>query len=191
MRTTFLALGLLALLAVNADAAAWKVDHAKSKLWFEGQWSNEPFSATFGTWDANIQFDPANLPASKAIVTIDLGSVTTDDPERTSGMKGQYAFDVNNNGFARATFVTSSIRSTGGNNYVATGALTIHGIARQIQLPFTLAITGNSAHMTGAVTVARTDYGVGTGSSMGMDWSSEKPVGHAIQIKVDLTATKQ
>ena len=101
MRTTFLALGLLALLAVNADAAAWKVDHAKSKLWFEGQWSNEPFSATFGTWDANIQFDPANLPASKAIVTIDLGSVTTDDPERTSGMKGQYAFDVNNNGFTR------------------------------------------------------------------------------------------
>jgi polyisoprenoid-binding protein YceI len=189
MRIAFLVLGLLALLAVNADAAAWKVDHAKSKLWFEGQWSDETFSATFGTWDANIQFDPANLPASKAAVTIDLGSVAADEDDLTSGMKGPLGFAVRQ--FPQATFVTSSIRSAGGNNYIATGALTIHGIAKQIQLPFTLAITDASAHMTGAVTVARTDYGVGTGSSMGMDWASEKPVARAIRIRVDLTATKQ
>jgi polyisoprenoid-binding protein YceI len=189
MKTVLFALAALMLFASDAGAATWTVDHQKSRLWFDGKWGGEVFTATFGKWDANIAFDPANLPASKASVAIELSSVASDDPDMTAGMKGPMGFAVNT--FGHASFVTSSIRSAGGNNYVAVGDLKIHGIGKTIQLPFTLTIAGNGAHMTGAVTVSRIDFGLGVGSSMGMDWTSQNPVAHAITIRVDLTATKQ
>lgn len=188
MKKIIIAVAALITMTIGAGAANWTVDHARSKLSFEGKWSGEAFRAVFQKWDANIQFDLANLPGSKATVTIDLASVKAEEDDLTSGIKGPMGFAVSM--FPQATFVTTSIKSAGGNNYVASGTLTIHGVGKAIQLPFTLIINGNSAHMTGAVTVMRTDYKVGVGSSMGMDWGSENPVAHAIQIKVDLTATK-
>ena len=189
MKTILLALAALLAITVNADAAAWKVDYGRSKLWFEGKWDNEAFTGVFHRWSATIQFDPANLPASKATVTIDLGSVVASEPDFTTGIKGPLGFAVRQ--FPTATFTTTSIRATGGNTYVANGNLTIHGITRPIALHFALDISGNAAQMSGEVTVKRTDFGVGGGSSLGIDWSSERPVAHAARIKVDLNATKQ
>ncbi len=189
MKRLAIAFAVLLALTAGANAANWMVDYGKSKLWFEGKWSGEAFSAAFQKWAAVIAFDPANLPASKATITVDLGSVKGDDDELTSGMKGPMGFAVSQ--FPQATFTTTSIASKGGNNYVAAGNLVIHGIAKAIQLPFAVTITGNSAHATGTLTVMRTDFKVGVGSSMGVDWGAETPVAHAIQIRFDLTATKQ
>src|SRR6185312_1544859 len=62
--------------AAPAQAALWTVDAAHSKLGFSVIWAKQPFSANFKSWKANIDFDPANLTASKADVTIAIGSMT-------------------------------------------------------------------------------------------------------------------
>jgi polyisoprenoid-binding protein YceI len=174
-----------ALLAVSpACATAWNVDHAHSKLGFVVQWSGQPFTATFKTWNAKIDFDPANLAASKADVTIDMTSAVSGEDELDQNLPGAQGFDAAK--FPTARFVTKNFRGTGKDRYEAVGDLTIRGTTRPVTLPFSLTMQGDTAHMKGEATIARTDFGVGSGSA----WEGETPVAHAVKVTVDLTATK-
>src|SRR5579871_404019 len=143
------------LLSLPASASQWSVDHAKSRVGFTVQWSGQPFVATFKSWNADINFDPADLAHSRALVTIDLGSEASDLPDNDDGLKGPEGFAISQ--FPTARFETTGFVSKGANNYVATGRLTIHGVSRQVSLPFMLAIAGNTAHMSGRTAVMRTD----------------------------------
>jgi len=179
------AVAALLLLAVPARAANWTVDHAHSRLGFVAQWSGQPFVATFGKWDAKIDFDPANLAQAKADVTIDMSSASSGDPDTDQNLSGPEGFYAAK--FPQAHFVATRFRSVANNRYEAAGNLTIHGITRPITLPFTLMITANSAHMTGETTLLRTDFGVGTSQ----EWTGEKPIAHAVKVTVDLTAARR
>ena len=90
----------------------------------------------------------------------------------------------------RRKFVSKSFREVSPGHYEAVADLTIHGVTKEVKLPFALAINGNSAHMTGELTLSRVDFGVGTGNTWGIDWSSERTVSHAVKVTVDLLATR-
>jgi polyisoprenoid-binding protein YceI len=164
-------------------AAGWNVAYAKSKLGFTVQWSNEPFSASFKSWKADIDFDPADLAHAHAAVTIDMASEASDEEDFDSGIRGGLGFDTQQ--FATAKFVTTGFAHKSGNNYVATGNLTIRGVTKPVTLPFTLAVSGKTAHMTGSAQVMRLDFGIGEG-----EWAGDTPVSHAVTVTVDLTATR-
>ena len=187
MRTSILAVALT-LLTQAADAAAWRVDTAKSTLGFVVTWDREPFRASFKRWTATIDFDPANVPQAKADVAIDIASFVSEDPENDKYRTGPNGLDVRR--FAQARFVSKSFRETSPGRYEAVADLTIHGVTKEVKLPFALAIAGNSAHMTGELTLSRVDFGVGTGSTWGIDWASERTVAHAVKVTVDLVATR-
>jgi polyisoprenoid-binding protein YceI len=185
MRTAAAALAALVLLIAPAAAAAarWTVDPAKSRLGFTVQWSGEAFNATFKSWKADIAFDPADLPHAKATVNINLDSEDSGSADNDEGVKGAEGFATDH--FAAATFETTGFTAKGGNAYVASGRLSLHGITKPITLPFTLTITGNTAHMVGKAVVSRIDFGLGHG-----EWAAETPIAHAVTITVDLTATR-
>lgn len=185
MRAGVLAgLGVVLLSAHPAAAAHWSVDYAKSRLGFTVQWSNEPFSATFKGWNADIDFDPTNAGSARAAVTIDLASESSDEPEFDSGLQGAQGFATSQ--FPVARFVTSAFVRTGTNAYVAQGKLTLHGFSREVMLPFTLTMSSRTAHMIGTAHVLRTDFALGEG-----EWSAPSPVAHDVAITVDLTATQE
>ena len=184
MRRIVLAIVVPAILApVPARAAHWTVDYAKSRLGFTVQWSNEPFSGSFARWNAEIDFDPADPVRGKAVVTIDLASERSDEPDFDSGLKGAQGFETSK--FPVARFASKGFVRKSADNYLAEGVLSLHGISRNIELPFTLAISGRTAHVTGSTHVLRTDFGVGNGT-----WSAPSPVSHDVLINVDLTATQ-
>ena len=187
MRIMFLA-AALALVSPAVHAAQWKVDPAKSTLGFSVTWDREPFRASFKRWTASIDFDPADVAKAKADVSIDIASYVSEDPENDKYRVGPNGLDVRR--FAQARFVTKSFREISAGHYEALADLTIHGITKEVKLPFTLAISGSAAHMTGEVTLSRIDFGVGTGSTWGIDWSSERTVSHAVKVTVDLVATR-
>jgi polyisoprenoid-binding protein YceI len=166
-----------------ASAAQWNVDFAKSRLGFTVSWSGQPFEATFKSWKADINFDSAVLAHAKATVTIDLGSETSSAPDNDDGLKGAEGFAISQ--FPTARFETTGFTSKSGGNYVANGRLSLHGVTKQISLPFHLTIVGNSAHMTAKAVVLRTDFGLGQG-----EWASPAIIAHEVAIIVDLTATK-
>lgn len=178
-------LAFLALLLASfpAHAAHWNVDYAKSRLGFSVQWSNEPFSAQFKHWSADIDFDPDDLAHARAAVSVDLGSEASDESDFDSGLKGAQGFQTSQ--FPTARFVTTGFVRKSPNAYEAQGTLTLRGITRAITLPFTLTISEHTAHMTGTARVLRTDFGVGQG-----EWAAPSPVSHDVAINIDLFATQ-
>ena len=188
MRSALLA-ALLIAAAMPAHAAQWQVDAPKSKIAFVLVWDREPFHAVFRKWSADIDFDAQDLAHSKAAVLIDIASLNSEDPNNDKYRNGPNGLDVAH--FPQARFVTKTIRALGGDRYEAVADLSLHGITKEVTLPFKLAMGGNSAHMTGELSLSRTDFKVGTGSTWGIDWSSERTVSHAVKIMIDLTATKK
>lgn len=175
---------ILLLLATPASAAQhWKVDFAKSTLGFTVPWGGQPFKGVFRSWKADIDFDPADLAHARAAITIDIGSETSGDSETDDGIKGAEGFAVSQ--FPNAVFRATGFTHKGGNQYVAAGTLSVKGIARDVTLPFTLTLSGNTAHVVGHAQVVRTEFTVGTG-----EWAKPDPVSQAVTVNVDLTATK-
>jgi len=183
MKNLLAALLMAPLLATPACAAGWTVDYTKSRLGFTVQWSNEPFSAVFKSWKADIDFDPAALAHARASVSIDMASEASDEDEFDNGLRGVFGFEVGQ--FPTARFLATSFTHKSGDDYVATGTLTIRGVTKPITLPFTLTISGKTAHMTGAAHVMRLDYNIGEG-----EWAGDKPVSHEVTVTVDLSATR-
>ncbi len=176
--------GVAALLAATpASAAHWNVDYAKSKLGFTVAWSNEPFVGAFKSWKADIDFDPADLAHAHADVAIDLASEASDETEFDEGLKGALGFQVSQ--FPAAHFVATGFMHRSGNEYVATGKLSLRGVTKDVTLPFTLTLDGAHAHMKGMALVIRTDYGVGQGQ-----WSAPTPVARDVTVTIDIVATK-
>ena len=188
MKRTALLLVAMALASPAAEAAPWKVDAAKSKIGFVVTWDREPFRASFNRWTANIDFDPADIAGAKADVVIDMLSFVSEDPENDKYRIGPNGLDAMR--FAQARFTTKSFRELGAGRYEAVADLTVRGVTKEVKLPFALTINGNSAHMTGELSLSRVDFSVGTGRTWGIDWASERTVSHAVKVTVDLIATR-
>jgi polyisoprenoid-binding protein YceI len=182
MKSAHFAVAMALLFAASPAAAShWTVDYTKSHLGFAVTWDREPFSAEFKHWNVDIDFDPGDLVHAHASVDIDLGSESSDEPDFDSGLKGAEGFEISR--FPTARFVTRTFSRRGGDTYVADGTLTIRGISRDISLPFKLALSGRTAHMTGTAHVLRSDFGVGQGTAAA-------PVSRDVTVSIDLTASK-
>ncbi|MBV8976559.1 MAG: YceI family protein [Alphaproteobacteria bacterium] len=183
-RAAVFSLVALAFPAHGGTVPHWSVDAAKSRLGFSVLWGGQPFRGNFQRWKADIVFDPNDLAHSSADVSIDIASESSGDPETDDNVKGAQGFQADK--FATARFTTTGFVHKSGDSYVAGGKLTIRGITRPVQLPFTLTFGGNSAHMVGTAEISRIDFGVGHGG----DFSKPVPVAYQVAVTVDLTANK-
>ena len=175
------ALTLAAVPALAAPPPTWSVDKAKSKVGFTGSMNEAAFDGTFDRWDAQIAFDPNDLPESRVTATIDIASAKTGDETRDEAMPTDDWFSVK--AFPKATFVSRKITAADPGHYVAEGDLTIRGVTRPLTLPFTLAITGDTAQMTGSVPLDRAAFGVGQGQ-----WKTGEAVALKVQVNLAIAA---
>lgn len=182
-KSIFPGIGFVLVFPAAAMAAHWNVDYARSKLDFSVLWSNEPFSARFKTWEADIDFDPAAPQKAHVDVMVDLASEASDEPDFDDGLKGAQGFQVSR--FPAARFVAAGFVHKQADEYVANGTLTLKGVTRQITLPFRLELSGAMAHMIGTAKVLRTDFGVGLGP-----WAAAQPVARDVSVSIDLTASR-
>jgi polyisoprenoid-binding protein YceI len=187
MRAFVPAAALAALVATPALAASappnWTVDAAHSQLGFKGTMNGDAFTGVFHRWTAQIAFDPKNLAASKANVSIDMTSATTGDADRDSALPGADWFSAKTQ--PKAAFAATGFKDLGGGKYQAAGTLTIRGVSRPVVLPFTLAISGDTAKMNGAVDLNRTAFGIGQGQ-----WKTGDVVATTVSVTVALTARR-
>jgi polyisoprenoid-binding protein YceI len=125
----------------NVPAGAYTLDRTHASLIFRVNhlgFSN--YTARFKRFDAKLQFDPANLAASKVTASVDVDSLETDfpDPARldfNAVLKGAAWLDVAQ--FPRMEFASSHIDVTGVNTLRIHGDLTLHGVTRPIVLEAT------------------------------------------------------
>jgi len=167
--------------AMAAPAPNWAVDPANSKLGFKGAMNGDAFTGQFRRWNAQIAFDPKNLAGSKVSVSIDMASAATGDADRDQALPTPDWFSAKAQ--PRASFVSTGFKDLGGGRFEADGNLTIRGVSRPIALPFTLAISGDTARMNGSAVLNRTAFGIGQGQ-----WKTGDVVATEVTVTVALTA---
>ncbi len=183
IRTTLAGAFLLAALAGSAAAAPWTVDPAKSTITFKGTASGQPFTGTFKTFTAAIDFDPAKPAGGHAIVTVDTGSASTGDAQKDELIPGADFFAAAT--FPKAVFEATSFKALGGDTFEADGTLTIRDVKQPIALPFTFTGSGETAHAVGTVQLMRQAFGVGQNA-----WVADDNVAFAVDVTIDIAAKK-
>jgi cytochrome b561/polyisoprenoid-binding protein YceI len=156
----------------------WAVDKAASKIAFATSFEGETINGSFGSYAAQITFDPEQLVKSHVKVTIDLASVTSGDSDRDTTLKSDSFFNIAVT--PKAIFEAKSFTRKDAIHFVAHGKLTLHGTTKPVELPFTLTITDGVASMSGTTTLDRTAFGVGSGDYAATDTVPAK-------VKVDIT----
>ncbi|MDJ0640011.1 MAG: cytochrome b/b6 domain-containing protein [Paracoccaceae bacterium] len=136
-------------------------------------------AGSFADWTAAISFDETatgkmgDVEVTISIPSLTLGSVTAQ-------AMGPDFFNAES--FPTAEFVADIARD--GEVYVATGTLTIRDQTVPVTMPFDLALNGDRAEMTGALTLDRRDFGIGAGMT------DESSLGFAVVVDVALVATR-
>lgn len=188
--TTIIALTLFAVssLALTKYAAtSWTIDKAHSAINFEVTHFFTPVNGQFNDYEATVNFDPENLDESMLDVKIMVNSIDTKNDRRDGHLRTDDFFNAEK--WPYITFKSSSIESTGDNEFVANGTLTIKDVSREISLPFTLlGVRDNPmqentlvAGITASTVIDRTDYTVGTG-----DWASDAVIGDEVTVDLNL-----
>jgi len=117
----------------------------------------------FNGFQGNINFDPQNTGSSSFDVSIDAGTVNTDNNLRDKHLKEDSYFDVKN--YPRISFVSEKINAKNG-SYTVNGKLTIKGKSKEISFPFTAEPADNGYVFKGSFKINRKDFGVGGTSTI-------------------------
>lgn len=181
-----LALSAAALLAGAAPIAAAQagVDSAKSTLTATFKQMNVPIDGTFKKMSASIQFDPANLPAAKAQLDVDVASFDLGSPEYNDQVAGKDWFDAKE--FPQATFTSTDIKAGANGSYTVAGTLTIRGKQSSIVMPVQYRKDGAAQVFDGVLPIKRLQYGIGQG-----EWSDTSLVADDVQLKFHIVSTGQ
>lgn len=109
----------------------------------------------FKTMHGTISFDEKDLASAKFSTSIDAASINTGNGLKNSHAKSDSWLDAKK--YPNIIFVSSKF-SKSSNGYQVFGALTMHGVTKQIVIPFTF--VANT--FKGNFSVNRMDYGIGS-----------------------------
>ncbi|MBX9946357.1 MAG: YceI family protein [Reyranella sp.] len=182
---------LLAPAALAAPQDTWTIDTRASALTFTATQTGAFVNGRFPTWTGEIVLDPAALGGARIDIRIQTPSVTANNPDVDSLLRGGNFLDVRK--FPEARFVATSIVALGGERYEARGQLTIRDVTRDAVLPFTLRIADDPvqpgslrAAARGRLPLKRLDYGVGQN-----DWAGTGQVANEVTVDVNIVASRR
>lgn len=161
----------------------WTIDYDASSISFSGIHDGNPYTGSFGDWDAAIDFDPASPENGRAEISVSTGSATASQKLYTDSLKSDEWFNIAN--FPLASVTVSSIAETP-EGFTATASLTLKGITVETPLDFTLDLTDNTATMTGQAVFQRQPLDLGQASDPGADWVDEDVV---VDVMVEASRT--
>lgn len=150
----------------NNNAAAYVVDKNHSTVGFAvpilGGLSK--VSGKFTDFDVQINYDEADITKSSVTANIKAASIDTGIENRDKHLRTADFFDVEK--YPEITFQSKRIEKKG-NKLTAFGTFTMHGVSKEVALPFT--ITGKykdqkdgamSVGFASRLTINRQDYGI-------------------------------
>lgn len=111
----------------------------------------------------SIIFNPANTSAAVFNLSVDASTVNTGISSRDSHLRKEDYFDVAK--FPLITFTSTKILPTAKpSNFNATGTITIKGVSKSINFPFSVTEKSNGYNFNGTFSLNRRDFNVGSGS---------------------------
>lgn len=144
------------LLTVSAFTAFKAVDYKIAdgySVKFVGDHPKNDPSGEFKGLTGKISFDPANLAASSFNASIEVATINTGNGMKNTHAKSEMWFDAAK--YPTISFASTSI-TKGDAGYIANGKLTMHGVTKDISIPFTF----ENNVFAGTFEINRLDYNV-------------------------------
>lgn len=157
------------------SSAVFKLKHAGA-AWFHGR-----FNAMSGT----IQYDAAAPEKSKVELTIDVGSVDTNNGKRDDHLKGADFFDAAQ--FPKATFKSTKVAKKG-DKLAVTGDLALHGVTKSVTADVEFVGSGKGpmgnevGGFSASLVLQRGEFGIKTYPGM---------LGEDVHLTIDVEAAKK
>src|SRR3984893_14904752 len=167
-----------AVAARAAGPASYTADPSASRLEFIGVQAGAEFKGSFHKFTAAVNFAPDALASARFDVQIDLNSLDTMDKDRDKTMRGPDIFDIAH--YPTAHYVTRSFTKTAA-GYSAVGALTLHGVTKDVPIDFQFVSTAGQSKIEGTAKLKRLEFGVGQG-----DWKSTEWVKDEVKVAFSL-----
>jgi polyisoprenoid-binding protein YceI len=121
--------------------------------------TNPDVSGTFDELSApSIVFDAAKLASSKLSLKLEVSSINTGNGLMNKHAKGEEWFNAEK--YPYIEFTSSKIEKTA-EGFKATGKLQMHGVSKEISIPFTFSKKGSKGTFIAKFSVDRTDYQIG------------------------------
>lgn len=188
-----LLVSLIALLGPQVARAAdtYQIDPAHTNVGFGVRHLVlSKVKGNFKEFAGTIVYDEEDITRSSVNVTIQAASINTENAKRDKHLRSPDFLDAEK--FPTLTFKSKRIEKSQ-NGIVAVGDLTIHGVTREVALPFTLLGKvvdpwGNTRiGAEASLTINRHDYGVSWSQKMD---SGGLVVGDDVEIELSVEAIK-
>jgi len=170
---------LFIVLPASLFTGNWNADTANAKITFT---IKGPFGIVDGSFTglkATFQFDPNDLPGSYIKATIDPETVSTGDWLRNYHLRSEDQF-LNTSKYPLLGFTSTKIEKTS-TGFKAFGNLSLKGVTKPIEIPFTFSSSGNNGFFKGQFAIERMDYNIGKEGGT---------VGNTINISIAVPVTK-
>ena len=140
---------------------------------------------SFRQFTTELGYDEKNPAAGSLKVTVQIGSLDTQDKDRDEALGGADLFDAKKH--PTAQYLASSFAKRADGGLEAVGKLTLRGITRDLRVPLRIQNAPGGVELSGEVTIKRLDFGVGQG-----EWKSTEWVGDEVKLhyKVPLSRSK-
>ncbi|MBI4911670.1 MAG: YceI family protein [Acidobacteria bacterium] len=157
---------LLLVSPLAAQARVFRVDRNHTVLGFRASTLLFDVPGRFDRYKVDISGDPATLEGARIRVELETRSVNTSNGARDEHLRSPDFFGAST--FPRITFTSTSARREG-NKVLVRGTLDLHGVSRELELPFTAAEGVNGAGVPtwsyrAALPLDRLDFGIGAES---------------------------
>ncbi len=161
-------------------AGQWTADPAKAEVKFEVKGPLGKVHGSFKGLQSTIIFDPTDFAAGQIEASIDASTVSTGVALRNKHLREKSEwFDVKK--YPRISFRSTEIEKKG-EGFVAKGELTMKGVTKAVEIPFTFKPSGNAGEFDGTLTINRAEFNVGDKGGS---------VGETIDITLEIPVTKK
>jgi polyisoprenoid-binding protein YceI len=155
---------ILLFICITASAGDPGQDVKSSKITFKIKNAGITVDSSFSDLQANIKFNPKDLDKSVLKASLGVASINTGIKKRDKDLQIRKYFNVKK--YPRITMTSKKIKHVEKDKYKGTFDLTIKGVTKQIEIPFTYTGKDNEGKFSAEFKLNRRDFGVGSKSLM-------------------------
>ncbi|MBI1196099.1 MAG: YceI family protein [Gammaproteobacteria bacterium] len=142
----------------------------------------------FDDFSGSFEYDEANPSANKVDISIAMNSIDTNHAERDKHLRSDDFFDVEK--YPKATFTTTSYSDKGNGKAILKGALTLHGVKKEVTIDVDQVGTGPDPWggyrrgFEGTTTLHLSDYDLKKAKILG-------PAGENVELYLSIEGIRQ
>ena len=157
-----------------ADGVEWRSEAASSELAFSAWYEGGELPGVFKDFEVLVELDEPDTGPRTLVVEVEVGSVDMKDREVNAELSESDWFDAAS--FPVAVFTSRDVRPAG-SGFLAVGHLRLKGIEKPLEVPLEWRRDGDSASLTGSITLSRQHCRVGTG-----EWASDASLADRVEL---------